>query len=450
MNSRSLAFFLIILWSIVNRYVIWPLGRILGLVSDRIRDQLKDRRPLINSAVKLASMRRGFDDCAVFFCSSAGEYEQARPVIDRLTSKGNIFCHVIFFSSSGPKFVSARNDQISWSLAPLDDIFEWGTIFAALRPSVTFIVRHELWPSFLWIAAEWSKIVVINAVVPSMLGRQSQLWESLNLMAKAWLLRFVDIVCVVSKTDMQFFTTRLGLPASKLQVTGDTKYDRVLERAETIGARSARLHDVFRHKWNLPGADRILIGGSVHLPDVDLITDAIKDARLDRIRVLLVPHDISSANVAKIFEMISNRGFSVELFSEIKSAEFNFPQPHPRVVIVDELGRLFDLYSVADLAWVGGAAHDKVHNVLEPAACGVPVSCGVKMENSQEAVAMRASGLLHPAANSDAACEVWLRALSDLEALGQKTKKFAESMAGAATRVIKISGLASDEVTSRD
>jgi 3-deoxy-D-manno-octulosonic-acid transferase len=450
MKRRLAALFLIVLWSIVNRYVIWPLGKILGLVSDRVRDQLKEREQGVHSVVELAGVRRRFDDCAVFFCSSAGEYEQARPIIDRLSKTKKMFCHVVFFSRSGPKFLRARNDGISWSLAPLDDVFAWGGLFAALRPSVTFVVRHELWPAFLWAAAEWSKIVVINAVVPSMLGRQSQLRESINLMAKAWLLRFVDMVCVVSITDRQFFMSRLGLLDKKVQVTGDTKYDRVLERALTTNTDAVKLRDIFRQKWSPTGTDTVLIGGSVHLPDVELIIDAMKDERLNRVRILLVPHDVSSANIAKIFEMIANRGFPVELFSEIKAAEFDFPNPQPRCIIIDELGRLFDLYSVADLAWVGGAVHDKVHNVLEPAACGIPVSCGIKMENSQEAVAMRSAGLLTPALNASVARDAWLGGLSDLETLGRKTKEFAEGMTGAAEKVIRISSLGQAGVISHD
>jgi 3-deoxy-D-manno-octulosonic-acid transferase len=450
MKSRLAALLLIVFWSIVNRYIIWPIGKILGLISDRVRDQLLDRGQGAQPVIELASKRRNFDDCAVFFCSSAGEYEQARPIIDRLSQKGKIFCHVVFFSSSGPKFVRARKDSVSWSLAPLDDVFEWGTIFAALRPSVTFVVRHELWPAFLWAAAEWSRIIVINAVVPSMLGRQSQLRESINLMAKAWLLRFVDMVCVVSKADKDFFVSRLGLPENKIQITGDTKYDRVLERALITKSGTETLKEIFRQRWTPVGTDTILIGGSVHAPDVDLLMEALNDDRLKRVRALLVPHDISSTNVAKIFEMISNRGFSVELLSEIKAADFDFPKLQPRFIIVDELGGLFDLYSVGDLAWVGGAVHDKVHNVLEPAACGLPVSCGMNMENSQEAVAMRAVGLLNPAQNAGAARDVWLKALSDLESLGRNTKKFAETMAGAASQVVKASTLGLGEVNSHD
>lgn len=450
MRYRLAVLFLVIIWSLLNRLMLKPSGRLLGLISDRIRDQLTGRVQSRQSMIALASVRRKFDDCVLFFCSSAGEYEQARPIIDRLSVDGNVFCHVVFFSASGPKFVQARKDAISWSLAPLDDVFYWGSFYAALRPSVTFIVRHELWPSFLWMAAEWSKIVVINAVVPALLGRQSQLRESINLMTKAWLFRFVDLVCVVSPSDQQFFSGRLGIPLEKLKITGDTKYDRVLERAATAESRVVRLRELLRQKWQVPGSDLILIGGSVHLPDVAMIVEALQDDRLNEVKVLLVPHDVSSSNIANMFEMISNRGFSVELYSEVKAADFDFSATQPRFIIVDELGRLFDLYAVGDFAWVGGAVHDKVHNVLEPAAMGIPVTCGSRMENSQEAIAMRKAGLLWSATDASAARDVWIKIIGELKDTGQLVKNFAHSMAGAAEKVLEISKGRTNGVASRD
>lgn len=439
MRMRLLALFVIAIWSLFNRYVIWFLGLILSLVSDRVRDQLKDRNQDEKSIIELARMRRGFDDCALFFCSSAGEYEQAKPLIERLTKDETTFCHVVFFSTSGAKFVRARNDSISWSLAPFDDIFKWGGIFAALRPSVTFVVRHELWPAFLWMASEWSKIVVINAVVPSMLGRQSRLREKLNLLAKAWLLRFVDMVCVVSIADRQFYLDYLGLVDSQVHVTGDTKYDRVAERVISSRDRSTDLKEIFRRNWKVSGSDVILIGGSVHLPDVELLVDVIKDEQMKRIRLLLVPHDATSTNIAKIFEFVSKQGLSVELFSDLKTSSFKFLDPTPRVIIIDELGRLFDLYAVADVAWVGGAVHDKVHNVLEPSAWGVPICCGLKMSNSQEAIQLLNAGLLEPVGNAHAARDVYLHSLPYLKEKGSKLTSFVQKMTGASQKVLDVS-----------
>ena len=437
MNHKHLRLSLILLWSLLVRWFIWPAFRVMALVSDRVRDQIKGRRLDSKSPVELARLRRRFADCIVFFCSSAGEYEQAKPLIDRITKDENVLCHVIFFSVSGAKFIKARQDTVSWSLSPPDDASAWGAVFAALRPSKTIIVRHELWPAFLWVASQWGQVCVLNAVVPALLGRQSEWKERLNLTAKAWLLWFVDLICVVSQADFDFFERRLFVPKGQLLITGDTKYDRVIERAERSSDGLITLRHFFREHWTPQDTEALLIGGSVHVADVELLLDAMTGVEMKRIKLILVPHDVSSGNIAKIFDLTRLRGFSSELLSEIRNADFKLGAAHPRIIIVDEMGRLSDLYSVADLAWVGGAMHAKVHNVLEPAAWGVPVSCGPRFENSQEAVALHDAGLLFVPQDPDHFRQHVIETSSSLSILGQNTKSFARNMAGASDKVFR-------------
>jgi 3-deoxy-D-manno-octulosonic-acid transferase len=420
----------------VVRGLLWPLAHVARLVSDRVKEQVDARPNVRELTVALAAERRRFQDCVVFFCSSAGEYEQAKPVIDRLVVGGNTFCHVFFFSVSGSKFLTARKDPVSWSLSPPDDAFLWGSLFSALRPSRTIVVRHELWPAFLWSAAQWSNVVIINAVVPSLWGRQGKWREKINLAIKSWLFTFADLVCVVASSDQGFFAKWLRIPADKILITGDTKFDRVVERSRQKRLTVTDLRERFRTKWRPDGCDFLLIGGSVHLPDIELIAGALIHADLARVKILLVPHDISSGNVARIFDRVGQLKLRCELLSELENAEFEITGEHPRVIIADEMGRLSELYGVADFAWVGGAVHGKVHNVLEPAAWGLPVSCGVNFQNSQEAEALHSAGLLFAAQDAQSLEAHWVGLLGHIASRGEKTRLFAESMAGATTRVV--------------
>lgn len=226
-----LTIILVVFWSFIVTWIIGPLLGILAILSDEIKEQLAARPKVKGFPILLAQNRRAYDDCILFYCSSAGEYEQAKPLIDRISASGSVLCHVIFFSASGAKFVKARQDNVSWSMSPLDDVWEWGDIFSALRPSKTVIVRHELWPAFLWQAAAWSEVIVVNSVVPALYGRRSKWVDGLNLAIKGWLLIFVDKLCVVDASAKEFFIAQLKIPAHKIFITGDTKYDRVVERA---------------------------------------------------------------------------------------------------------------------------------------------------------------------------------------------------------------------------
>jgi 3-deoxy-D-manno-octulosonic-acid transferase len=248
----------------------------------------------------------------------------------------------------------------------------------------------------------------------------------------------VEQICVVSSEDAKFFEQWLLIPPERLQVAGDTKYDRVVERARAQKQVVGDMRQRYRNVWNPQGTDLILIGGSVHLPDVELLMDVFKQSGLERVRLLLVPHDVSSGNVANIYESVTKAGLTCDLLSELESSKFKFIKAQPRVIVVDEMGRLSDLYGVADFAWVGGAVHAKVHNVLEPAAWGLPVSCGLEFKNSQEAVAMNHAGVLFHSNDPEAIRKHWLRLFSELQDRGQKTQLFAESMAGASDKIVQI------------
>jgi 3-deoxy-D-manno-octulosonic-acid transferase len=438
--AQLLTIILVVSWSFIVTWIIGPLLGILAILSDKIKEQLEARPKDKGFPILLAQKRRAYDDCILFYCSSAGEYEQAKPLIDRIAASGSVLCHVIFFSVSGAKFVKARRDEVSWSMSPLDDVWEWGNIFSALRPSKTVIVRHELWPAFLWQAAMWSEVTVVNSVVPALYGRRSKWVDGINLAIKGWLLIFVDKLCVVDASAKDFFMKKLKIPASKISITGDTKYDRVVERALEKKSTVAELRSMFRKQWDPSGCDVLLIGGSVHLPDVELLMAAIKPGpvpdKLQRIKFLLVPHLVTTSNIARIFGEVRSHNISCELLSEVESAGFQFSEPAPRIIIADELGRLSDLYGVADLAWVGGAVHAKVHNVLEPAAWGIPVMCGVRFENSQEAVALNRVGALFNTGDPLALHTYLVENLDHLAKRGHDTMVFVQSMAGATERVL--------------
>ena len=437
-----LACILTIVWSFFVTWILRPILGVASLLSDRIKEQLDARPRDEGLPIRLAQLRRKYDDCIVFFCSSAGEYEQAKPLIDRIAAKHSVLCHVFFFSVSGAKFIRARRDEISWSMSPLDDVWKWGDIFAALRPSKTIIIRHELWPAFLWQASRWSQVIVVNAVVPSLYGRQSKWKDGLNLAIKGWLLRYVDRLCVVAVTDQEFFANQLKIPSNKVLVTGDTKYDRVVERASNKRATVKDLRLSFRQRWSPEGCDILLIGGSVHLPDVELLLEAFQagsqDVSLKRLKILLVPHIVNSGNIARIFDRVKQLNFQCELLSEVENAKFNFSGEVPRVIIADEIGRLSDLYGVADIAWVGGAVTAKVHNILEPAAWGIPVACGLHFKNSQEATALDRADLLFSTASSQNLRSHLIANMDVFAERGAETLAFVLSMAGASDRILKV------------
>ena len=155
----------------------------------------------------------------IFLCSSAGEYEQAVPVLDKLAGKRKDRL-VLFFSPSGYRFAALRHEQAHCLLAPPDLLWLWWLLFVLWRPRGVVVVRHELWPAFLCAASRCSKLYLIAASFSHLRQR----W------LKSWLLGFFGKIFVVDELDRVAALHSLRVPQQRLVVAGDSKYDRAAQR----------------------------------------------------------------------------------------------------------------------------------------------------------------------------------------------------------------------------
>ncbi len=361
-------------------------------------------RELLHS---LAKKRRQRKKGVVFYCSSAGEFEQAKPLIERLKQNKDIDLTIFFFSESGMRFARKRSESISFLKTPPDTLWHWRQIFKALKPDVIVVVRHELWPAFLAVGSEQCPIYVINAS-ESPNSRQSKI----SLTSKSFLFKFPTKIKVVSFKDAQYFASSLGVDKARIEVTGDTKFDRVVERARAAQAEA----DDLKTRWDqLFGNRKRLIIGSAWHEDVLVVLKAYQELWREGVvgdwQVVIAPHDISPRVVRWMDRQCSEFDFpslrSSELGVTLSSHLTNLP-----VVIVDQMGILAELYSLCDLAFVGGAMHHKIHNVLEPASRGLYITHGPLYKNSHEASQFVERGLVEPVQNHTELAEWWRRHLT--------------------------------------
>jgi 3-deoxy-D-manno-octulosonic-acid transferase len=359
-----------------------PVVRFLSLFSKKWRLQLAGRDITPLHLAELARRRAEKTHAALFFCSSAGEYEQAKPLIDRIIKKnsGDWFVHICFFSRSGFAFAKARSEILSYSLCPLDSVWAWGQIFSAIQPEVTFVVRYELWPAFLSTARHFGKLYLVNASRGDVPGEVSfwKKWGKRQIRGR--LLQFFDKIFVVDDEDARFFKEHYLLLCEKIVLAGDTKYDRVRERALYKADTAPTLDG---HLKNISHAALRFIVGSGHKADLAITLAArslFNAEEANKWLLVLVPHDVSSTNIELTLKQVKTAGLRVELFSMPKST------PGLQVLIVDTIGQLAEFYAVCDAALVGGAFHHRVHNVLEPACHGLPTAFGPLHKNSSEAL----------------------------------------------------------------
>lgn len=327
--------------------------------------------------------RASYKNAALFFCSSAGEYEQARPLIDRLLYKNNVYILIIFFSRSGYDFAVSRKETLPFFLSPPDIIWRWNKIFAVLRPSVTIVMRHEYWPAFSYTAHKNGSYLLADACK----SRPISSW-SLARYAKTFMLNYFDKIFVVQDSDLEFFFRQLKIPPTKLVLAGDTKYDRVYERAIKETSNEKNIQKLFD---NLSAKKRLIIG-SAWKPEVECVLDSFLNLNQKNSQfrsswqVIIVPHDIGSSMLEWIEEACASRHLNFVRFSELESLKTP-ASTHKNldVIIVDKMGKLAEVYGTGHLAIVGGALHHKIHNVLEPSIKGLPLAFGPLYTSAKEA-----------------------------------------------------------------
>lgn len=350
------------------------------IVSKKIRKFVKERQISRYWLKDLQTKRSTFKRCVFFFCSSAGEYEQARPLIHKLAQDEDVFCSIAFFSRSGVEYAQTQGELAHYFLAPIDRISEWNKIFSILKPNAVIIIRHELWPSFLYCAQQFCKVWLIDACQSQSLQHSwIQRWVKKNLLS------FVDFIRVVSVADQDFFIKDLGVAKEKVAVFGDTKYDRVVERALGKKAYVAGIDEKLKVLGSRPL--RLIIGSAWH-QDIEVCLSAYiayrKGGYSPAAHLIIAPHQPTQMMLDWIIAKCRQHNLKFKLFSqEVADAVKYSPTD---VIIIDCMGILCELYGACDLAFVGGAMHHQVHNVLEPASYGLSIAFGPKYQNSQEAI----------------------------------------------------------------
>jgi len=416
-----------------------PLARLLACFSPKIRGQLASRQPVAGLAPELARARSRKRHGVVFFCSSAGEYEQARPLIDRLSADDTVYIHVLFFSQSGCDFVKARGDLVAATLIPASDsIWQWGWLFSALRPDIVVVVRHELWPGFLDTARRFARGVYLIDASRS-LGETT---SRAKRYFRARLLNAFTSIYTVSEADRAFFLNNYRLPPERLQTVGDTKYDRVRERAQAKAGESRRLREFFDGLDTPPRskARRRLVLGSAYRQEVELALAArrLLGAQATLWQFVIAPHHVAELT-PWILERCQAEGLRAIRYTDLKSgaAQDSTYDGAPEVIVLDTMGMLSEVYGTAEAAFVGGALHRQVHNVLEPACHGLALAYGPFYKNSQEAVHLARSGLADIVSDA-AAFAAWLEATGRRLSAGEEppVARALDELAGASGRIL--------------
>ncbi len=362
---------------------------------------------------------------------SAGEIASAIPLIRNLRSDKPLI--PIYLSTStiagrkaAERQASALVDGIFYS--PLDYASCVRRAIHAIRPALLVVVETEIWPCLY---SECKRACARLAIVNGRISNRA--WPRYHTLRHLFapVLRLPDCVFVQSPLDRDRYA-QLGVPLAKLEIAPNLKYDAALISAPvdvpTFGAKQVWI----AASTVGPNERGSLVRHSIDEDDIVIQTFQALAKEFPQLLLILAPRQ--PARFAEVARKLGKSGIHFQRRTALAS-RFVSALQLPGVLLLDTLGELSGMYSLSHVVFVGGSIAPRGgHNIIEPAAAGVPVIVGPHMENF-EAIAsdfLRSDALIQIPA-SDRLLPAVRNLLLDRNyslALGQRARRVVEKQQG--------------------
>lgn len=327
---------------------------------------------------------------------SVGEANLAGTVIRELRRRDPSFSCIFSTTSSTGRGVCekiAGPDDVVIYL-PLDFPRCVRRTLAAANATALVLTESELWPNLLRaLHRKGVPLLLLNGRVSD---RSAPGYRRLRFFFGP-VLRCFETLLAQSPLDRDRLVAA-GAPADRIRVTGSVKFDVPPPSADAL----ARARDLLARGGVEPGRDLVLLGGSTWPGEELALARAWRAARANvpSLRLVLVPRHAERA--AEVVAELEKDGFAVERSTRLRTAP---PSADECILLVDETGVLFPLYSQADLVFVGKtlAPNEGGQNMIEPCSFGKPVLLGPRTENFAAVMeTFRAASAVVEVANADA------------------------------------------------
>ena len=312
-----------------------------------------------------------------FHAASLGEFEQGRPLMEQLRrDHPDIKILLTFFSPSGYEVRKNYEGADIICYLPLDTPINARRFLRAIRPEMAFFIKYEFWYNYLHILKH--RNVPVYSV--SSIFREGQVFFRWYGRQYGRVLKCFTHFYVQNEESRDLLA-KIGL--TNVTVTGDTRFDRVLQIKED--AKQLPINIVPVDSTTKPKA---FIAGSSWPPDEDIF---IKYFNAHRDWALIIaPHVIDEDHLQEIEKKL--QGWNVTRYTSLTANASQWRGTGGEALIVDCFGLLSSIYRYADVTYVGGGFGVGIHNTLEAAVWGVPVIFGPNNQKFQEAQGLKGQG----------------------------------------------------------
>lgn len=351
-------------------------------------------------------------------CASLGEFEQGRPVIERLRQEfPNVRVLLTFFSPSGYE-VRKTYEGADWvHYLPWDTRTNAKKFINIVTPAVAVFIKYEFWHNFAS-ALKGSNVPLVSV---SCNFREDQVYFKGYGSFFRSTLRLFDHFFVQNQRSLALLK---GIGINQATLAGDTRFDRVWEiKKSSDGVEAAAK---FKNDTNT------FVVGSCWPEDMAVLAPFINDHG-SRIKFIIAPHEITDSFLKKIENDLQVRCTRYSRSTAVNLADYD-------VLLIDNVGMLSKLYQYGEYAYVGGAYGKGLHNILEAACQGIPVFFGnrnfEKFEEARELIMRGGAFEIKDYADLKFKYEQMNNRPENYLLACEVTKSYVEENLGATTKVI--------------
>lgn len=416
------------LWQIIYNTFFIPLLyltiKFISLFKQKIRKGIRGRKRIFEELILNKISLNQSKKIIWFHSSSLGEFEQAKPIIEKLKKETDSIIVVSFFSPSGYENSKKYPYADIITYLPFDSQRQAKRFVEVISPNLAVFMRYDIWPNHIWTLKKKNiPCLLVDATMKKNSPRKLPIVRSFH----KYLFEDFTKILTVSEEDVRGFAS-FKCKNVEIKKVGDTRFDRVYNRSLASKESKIISPDVLK-------GSKVLVAGSTWSQDEEILIPAfLKLLKFDENALMIIaPHEPTLLNLEKLEHEFSGEASFIRL-SHINN------YANQRIIIVDSIGILSILYNYADVAFIGGSFKMNVHNVLEAAVYGVPVIFGPKIENSQEAKILAEIGGGILVKDKRELYRTLRKILSDEKfriETGKKSFDYVEEHRGATDRIIK-------------
>ena len=414
------------IYNIVIYFVLWGIA-IASLFNEKVRKMWRGER----EAFKILKQKVDPNAKYIWFhAASLGEFEQGRPLMERIRKEYPQYKILLtFYSPSGYEVRKNYEGADIICYMPVDTRLNAIRFLRLVRPVMAFFIKYEFWSNFLHILKHRN----IPTYSVSSIFREDQVffkWYGRNY---AGVLKCFTRFFVQNEESKRLLE---GIGITAVDVVGDTRFDRVLQIKEA--AKQLPICEAFRtgvassQSAGVPHHDfKVFVAGSSWPPDENIFIPFFNEHK--DWRLLIAPHVIAEEHLKLILSLI--KGKKVVRYTQTTPEE----AAEADVLIIDCFGLLSSMYNYGDVAYIGGGFGVGIHNTLEAAVWNMPVIFGPNNKKFQEAQGLLKSGGGFEINNYEDFSGLMSSLMNDetfLKQAGDKAGAFVAHLAGATDKVL--------------